>query len=74
MLPDLSLPVGFPRKIGLEIGRKLTLDLEFERVDVGKKELHIDGHERDDVVKERQSFLENLHDLEKQHPPAPFSA
>ena len=73
MLPDMSLPAGFPRKIGLETARKFSLDLGFGRVDVGKKGLYIDGHERDDVVEERTLFLEKLHDLEEQHlpPPAP---
>ena len=70
LLPLLSLPPGFPRKISLETARKLLHDLGFERTDSGKV-VHIDGHERPDVVQERAVFLQKLSDLETHHLPPP---
>ena len=70
VLPFLSLPPGFPRKISLETARKLLYDLGFERTDSGKKGVYIDGHERPDVVQER-FFLQKLNDLETHHLPPP---
>ena len=50
MRTNVVLPAGFPRMIGLETARKFLLDLGFQRVDVGKKGICTDGHEREDVV------------------------
>ena len=42
-----------------------------ERVDTGKKGVYIDGHERPDVVQERELFLQKIQDYETSHLPPP---
>ena len=37
-----------------------------------KKGIYIDGHEREDVVKDRTSFLNEIHSLQGSHQPRPL--
>ncbi|XP_062520189.1 uncharacterized protein LOC134195206 [Corticium candelabrum] len=72
LLLNSSLPAGFPRKISLSTTRRFLMELGFSRVDSSRKGLYIDGHEREDVVNERNLFLQSLHDLESTHRPPPL--
>ena len=55
----MTLETGFPRKIALETGRKWMQNLGFEVV-IKRKGTYVDGHERDDFVEYRKSFLRKV--------------
>ena len=59
LLPNTALEPGFLRKISLETGRKWMHELGFEVV-TKKKGTFSDGHEREDVVQYRKSFLRKM--------------
>ncbi len=59
LLPNETLEPGFPRKISVETARKWMHELGFEVV-AKKKGTFVDGHERDDVVKYRKTFLRKM--------------
>lgn len=59
LLPNMTLEPGFPRKIGIETARKWMHELGFSVV-VKKKGTYVDGHERDDVVEYRKTFLRRM--------------
>lgn len=54
-----TLEPGFPRKIGVETSRKWMHQLGFSVVNK-KKGTFVDGHERDDVVEYRKTFLRRM--------------
>lgn len=62
LLPNEVLVPGFPRKISIETGRKWMHHLGFEVLNA-KKGTFVDGHERDDVVAYRKTFLRRMFTL-----------
>lgn len=50
---------GYPRKISVQTARLWLHELGFQVLDK-KKGIYIDGHERDDVIKNRKKFLRKL--------------
>lgn len=59
LLPNTTLEPGFPRKIAFETARKWMHELGFSVV-AKKKGTYVDGHERDDVVEYRRTFLRRM--------------
>ena len=59
LLPNSTLEPGYPRKVCLETSRKWLHYLGFEVLTVSKG-IFIDGHERDDVVQARKTFLRKM--------------
>ena len=59
LLPNETLEPGFPRKISVETARKWMHELGFEVV-TKKKGTFVDGHEREDVVQYRKTFLRKM--------------
>lgn len=59
LLPNTTLEPGFPRKVSLETARKWLHELGFRVLDK-KKGTFVDGHERDDMVEYRATFLRKL--------------
>lgn len=59
LLFNSTLEPGFPRKIGVETSRKWMHQLGFSVVNK-KKGTFVDGHERDDVVEYRKTFLRRM--------------
>ena len=59
LLPNETLPPGFPRNVSVETARKWMHELWFEVV-VKKKGTFVDGHEREDVVEYRKTFLRRM--------------
>lgn len=59
LLPNETLEPGFPRKISVETGRKWMHHMGFE-VTAKKKGTYVDGHEREDVVQYRATFLRRM--------------
>ena len=71
ILPFISSPPGFPRKVCLETARKFLHDLGFERVDCGKKGCILTGM-NDRMLSMKKRFLKQLEELESAHlPPSP---
>ena len=73
LLPNTFLEPGFPR---YETARKWLYELGFE-VMSSKKGLYFDGHEREDMVRERSKFLKQMIELGFLHPdqaPTPEAA
>ena len=67
------LEPGFPRHISVETARKWLHELGFEVLSA----MFFDGHEREDVVKERKIFLEKMIEIGFLHPsetPTPEAA
>ena len=58
-LSNETLEPGFPRKISVETARKWMHELGFEVV-TKKKGTFVDGHEREDVVEYRKTFLRKM--------------
>ena len=56
LLPNSILDPGYTRSISVETGHKWLHKLGFDVLDK-KKDVYIDGHERDDVVQHHQRFL-----------------
>ena len=59
LLPNSILVPGYPRKISVQTARLWLHELGFQVLDK-KKGIYIDGHERDDVIKNRKKFLRKL--------------
>ena len=59
LLHNETLEPGFPRKIGVETSRKWMHEMGYE-VLTSKKGAYMDGHERDDVVLYRKTFLRRM--------------
>lgn len=76
LLPNTFLEPGFPRHVSVETARKWLHELGFEVLS-SKKGLYFDGHEREDVVRERSRFLKQMIGLGFLHPdqaPTPEAA
>ena len=71
LLPSSHLPPHFPRSVSLQTAVCWLHHLGFKPVS-HKKGVYIDGHEREDVVKHRESLLKTLHDLRISHCPLPL--
>ena len=72
LLPCHHLPPNFPRNIALRTAiRWLHNKLGFKPMS-RKKGIYIDGHEREDVIKDRNSFLNEIHSLQGSHQPQPL--
>ena len=59
LLPNETLEPGFPRSIHVETARKWMHEMGFQ-VLKHKKGSFVDGHERDDVVTYRKTFLRRM--------------
>ncbi len=59
LLPSLTLEPGFPRSVGVSTCRTWLMELGFE-VLTPRKGIFFDGHEREDVVKARMSYLRRM--------------
>ena len=59
LLPNCTLEPGYPRKISVETARKWLHELGFEVI-TPCKGIYIDGHEREDVVEDRKTFLRRM--------------
>ena len=59
LLPNNVLDPGYPRRICLEIACKWLHELGFHVLDK-KKGIYIDGHEHDDVIQHRKTFLRQM--------------
>ena len=59
LLPNETLEPGFPRKVSMETARKWMIELGFSVVRK-KKGTYVDGHEREDVVDYRKTFLRRM--------------
>ena len=70
LLVSSHLPPFFPREISLRTSIRWLHHLGFRPVS-HKKGVYIDGHEREDVVRHRESLLKILHDLHNSHRPLP---
>ena len=71
LLPSHHLPPNFPRNISLRTAIRWLHKLGFKPMS-HKKGIYIDGHEREDVVKDRTSFLNEIHSLQGSHQPRPL--
>ena len=75
-LPNSFLEPGFPCNISVKTARKWLNHLGFEVLSASKG-MYFDGHEREDVVKERCTFLRRLVEIGFLHPdqaPTPEAA
>ena len=70
LLPSSHLQPHFPRSISLQTGVRWLHHLGFKPVN-HKKGVYIDGHEREDVVHHRKSFLKSLGELRASYRPPP---
>lgn len=70
LLPSSFLPPNFPRQISLRTAIRWLHYLGFKPRN-HKKGVYIDGHEREDVVKYRKTYLKTMEDLRKTHKPPP---
>ena len=59
LLPNETLEPGFPRKVSVQTARKWMHELGFIVLDA-KKGTFVDGHERNDVVEYRKTFLRRM--------------
>ena len=59
LLPNETLAPGFPRRVSVDTARKWMHELGFS-VRSAKKSCFVYGHERDDVVEYRKTFLRKL--------------
>jgi hypothetical protein len=76
LLPNVSLPPGYPRRVSVETARKWLHEMGFEIL-TARKGLFFDGHERDDVVEARKVFLDEMAAvgfLHPDHAPTPEAA
>ena len=73
LLEQHDLPANLPRRISLRTATRWLHHLGF-RPQSHKKGTYVDGHEREDVIKARKTFLKYLHELKTAHlPPPPCS-
>ena len=70
LLVSSHLPLFFPREISLRTATRWLHHLGFKPVS-HKKGVYIDGHEREDVIRHRESLLKILEDLRSSHWPLP---
>ena len=70
LLVSSHLPPFFPREISLRTAIRWLHHLGFKPVS-HKKGVYIDGHEREDVIRHRESLLKILEDLRSSHRPLP---
>ena len=76
LLPNAVLEPGFPRHVSVETARKWLHEMGFEVLSADKG-MFFDGHEREDVVKERGEFLTKMIECGFLHPsdaPTPETA
>ena len=76
LLPNSNLEPGFPRRISVETARQWLHHLGFETLSPSKG-MYFDGHERDDVIAYRKTFLREMVELGFLHPdqaPTPEAA
>ncbi len=76
LLPNVSLPPGYPRRVSIETARRWLHELGFVILS-GNKGMFFDGHERDDVVVARKNFLDEMVRigfLHPEHAPTPEAA
>ena len=73
LLPSSHLQPHFPRSISVCTAIRWLHHLRFKPVS-HKKGVYIDGHEREDVVRHRKSFLKTLGELRESHKPPPPSS
>ena len=76
LLPNAVLEPGFPRHVSVETARKWLHEMGFEVLSADKG-MFFDGHEREDVVKERGEFLTKMIECGFLHPsdaPTPEAA
>ena len=59
LLPNATLESGAPRKISVEVGRKWLHSMGFQVKRITKG-IYYDGHERQDVIEARESFLKKM--------------
>ena len=62
LLPNMTLEPGYPRSVSVETAQKWMHKLGFEVV-CAKKGTFFDGHEREDLVKYRNVFLQKTTSL-----------
>ena len=67
LLPNKCLEPGFPRKISVKTARVWMHLLGFEVLSASKG-AYFDGHEREDVVKQREEFLKKMIEVGYIHP------
>ena len=73
LLTTSHLPPQYPRSISVSTAIRWLKHLGFKPRS-HKKGVYIDGHEREDVVKHRETYLKSMCDLRKSHkPPSPCS-
>ena len=73
LLPHSDLPPGCPQQIVERTAVNWLHEIGFHPQS-HKKDIYIDGHERDDVVEYRKLFLRKLEIMEGTHlPPPPYS-
>jgi hypothetical protein len=70
LLPSHVLPSNLPRTISVRTANSWLHQLRFTPQS-HKKGSYVDGHEREDVVKNRDEFLKLITDLKKSHKPPP---
>ena len=73
LLVSSHLPPFFPREISVRTAIRWLHHLGFKPVS-HKKGVYIDGHEREDVIRHRESLLKILEDLRSSHRPLPCSS
>ena len=59
LLPSSNLEPGAPRKIGVEVSRNWLHSMGFNVKRITKG-LYYDGHEREDVIEDRKTFLNDM--------------
>ena len=59
LLPNSTLEPGHPRKISVPTARRWLHELGFQII-ITHAGIFIDGHERDDVVEQRKTFLTRM--------------
>ena len=59
LLPNSTLEPGYPRKISVPTARRWLHELGFQIITT-RARIFIDGHERDDVVEQRKTFLRRM--------------
>ena len=70
LLPSHILPSNLPRTISVRTANRWLHQLGFTPKS-HKKGSYVDGHEREDVVRNREEFLKMIADLKSSHKPPP---
>ena len=74
LLPNHTLPPGFPQRISIPTAQKWQHELGFDVLNTQGKSMYIDGHEREDVVEYRKVLLAEIGFLNKGNAPTPEAA